>query len=168
VTSGEGLSKVLTGSTTPLVHPGATTPSNASKKQTFMNSRYFNSLRRAALGDRPDTPIKTAFWTICLAGLMALPTLATERTWTGAASGFWSNPGNWSPSGKPQNGDDLEFLGNDSNDTTTNDLSGLVVTSLTFSEDNYWITGNSLSITSFINNAPFAFSRNEKGSVLEK
>src|ERR1035441_9290414 len=91
--------------------------------------------------------LKLGFWTACMTGLLAMPAFGTERTWTGAAGVNWSSPNNWSPVGTPQNGDDLEFLGNDSNDSMINNISGLIVTSLTFKENNYQLTGNLLTIT---------------------
>ena len=43
----------------------------------------------------------------------AWPAHAALRTWTGAgANAFWSTPSNWSPSGAPQNGEDLLFPAN--------------------------------------------------------
>ncbi|MEP7216844.1 MAG: hypothetical protein ABI782_11375, partial [Anaerolineaceae bacterium] len=32
---------------------------------------------------------------------------AATRTWTGAVSGYWSAPGNWSPVGAPVDGDSV-------------------------------------------------------------
>src|ERR1035441_4519960 len=114
---------------------------------TSMNSKFFSSSPRASFGNRLVNSMKLAFWTACMTGLLAMPAFGTERTWTGAAGVNWSSPNNWSPVGTPQNGDDLEFLGNDSNDSMINNISGLIVTSLTFKENNYQLTGNLLTIT---------------------
>src|SRR5690349_15650533 len=74
------------------------------------------------------------------------PTLtAAERSWTGLASAFWSNPNNWSPVGTPQNGEDLVFAG-PLNESMVNDLTGLSVQSLRLRERDFVLSGNTLTV----------------------
>ena len=42
---------------------------------------------------------------------LACPVAAIQRDWVakGLPTGVWSNPNNWSPSGVPQDGDELKF-----------------------------------------------------------
>jgi autotransporter-associated beta strand protein len=59
------------------------------------------------------------------------PIQATTRIWTGAVNGYWSEPGNWSPSGAPAGGDQLQFVpGVYGGATLTNDLVGLTLDSV--------------------------------------
>ena len=113
-----------------------------------MNSNSFNSSRHTGWGNRLATTIKTAFWAAGLAGLMTLPVLGAERTWTGANSANWSDPNNWSPAGTPQNGDVLQFgYVSDSNRSMQNDIGNLNVESLSFANNSYTISGNSLDVS---------------------
>ena len=86
-----------------------------------------------------------------LAGILglALPALAGNRTWTGAINGYWSEPGNWSPSGAPQSGDDLSFNSNASKRSMTNDLTNLTISSLGFdnADASYYLSGNAMTLT---------------------
>ncbi|MBI3869920.1 MAG: autotransporter-associated beta strand repeat-containing protein [Verrucomicrobia bacterium] len=68
------------------------------------------------------------------------------RTWTGQASGLWSNPKNWSPVGIPHSGDDLRFADGD-NRSMQNDLAGLHV-GLDFenSGDDYDLSGKPFTV----------------------
>ena len=75
---------------------------------------------------------------LCFVILTARQTFAIERSWRGGngpSGGNWSNPQNWFPNGVPQNGDDLEFLSGQATTFLNNDMPGLVVTSLTFGND---------------------------------
>ncbi|HZO57467.1 MAG TPA: hypothetical protein VFB63_32445, partial [Bryobacteraceae bacterium] len=58
---------------------------------------------------------------------------AVTRTWTGNGSdNFWSTAANWSPSGAPQNGDDLVFPGQANRLSSVNNLAGRRFISLLF------------------------------------
>jgi autotransporter-associated beta strand protein len=72
----------------------------------------------------------------------------SPRYWIGD-SGAWSNPGNWSPNGVPQTGEDLIFT-NSPGYNVTNDLPGLSVRSLQFTHTgSLW--GEGLTVTTGIN-----------------
>ena len=98
---------------------------------------------------------KHLLFTLVLAGLASGWTpnaaRAANRTWTGNASGFWSNPNNWSPNGVPQAGDDLIFpsSGSPFSGLSGNDLNNLAVRSLFFTRD-HTLTGNALGISAGI------------------
>jgi hypothetical protein len=88
----------------------------------------------------------------------SLPALAA--TWTGAVSGAWSNPLNWSPQSVPSSSEALTFPSGASNLVMTNDLApGTSVGQMTFN-DAYTLNGNELTLTgsvttqTFICNAP--------------
>ncbi|HLJ94968.1 MAG TPA: Ig-like domain repeat protein [Gemmataceae bacterium] len=72
------------------------------------------------------------------------------HTWTGATSNLWSAGTNWSggsPAGDPTAV--LIFPGGAANLTNSNDLTGLSVTSITFSgNSNYSVGGNALTLNS--------------------
>lgn len=86
-------------------------------------------------------------WLVLAAGLGA----AAEREWTGQGGNrLWSNPGNWSPAGVPQNGEALTFPGCVfCGGTVENDLPGLIVGSLYFRTD-YTLNGNALTLMDYI------------------
>jgi autotransporter-associated beta strand protein len=79
---------------------------------------------------------------------------AATRTWVGASNNLWSNPNNWSPTGTPQPGEELEFKGGcpvpfcfrDMN----NDLPNLRLNRLFFESADYTLSGNPLIITDVI------------------
>jgi len=89
---------------------------------------------------------------------MSLGLLSTARaavkTWGGATSGNWGTGSNWS-GGSPVDGDDLVFPVPASRFTTTNNISGLNLRSITFAGSNYVHRGNSITLTNGItaNNA---------------
>src|SRR6267154_6919721 len=76
--------------------------------------------------------------------LAAMNARATIRTYS-AGSGNWSTPSNWSPSGAPQNGDDLVF-NNSPSSNLTNDIPGLSVRTLEFHHSGA-VWGFSLTVT---------------------
>lgn len=89
--------------------------------------------------------------------LLAAPALAATKSWkTDGPSQYWSNPDNWSPTGVPQNGDDLHF--NDTfiifgPDPMVNDMVNLSVGGLSFAmngtfEVDWVINGNPLTVRS--------------------
>ena len=80
-------------------------------------------------------------------GWLAAPAFATDREWTGAVNGNWSESGNWNPAGTPQNGDNLTFDQNAFYLSNTNDLANLSISGLYFNNNyNYQLSGNSLGV----------------------
>jgi hypothetical protein len=79
--------------------------------------------------------------------LIALPSSAITRTWTGVFSGAWSATGNWSPVGIPASGDSLVFPPGVPNLWMTNDLPSGTVGPMTFNASAYTIDGNPLTLT---------------------
>jgi autotransporter-associated beta strand protein len=71
------------------------------------------------------------------------------HTWTGASSALWSDAGNWT-GGTPASGNQaaLVFPAGAANLTNTNDLTGLSLSSVTFSGSGYDITGNGVQLQS--------------------
>src|SRR5262249_161306 len=69
---------------------------------------------------------------------------AGTHTWSGAASGLWSVPGNWASGGPPTNGESplhRIFPSVAQRLHATNDISGLQLDSLTFSGLDYILYG---------------------------
>lgn len=98
--------------------------------------------------------MKTKF--LLLLGLViAVNTHATTRTWVGDdGNNLWSNPNNWSPTGTPQPGEDLEFKGACPVPfcfrNMQNDLSNVRFNSLFFESADYTLSGNPLVISNRI------------------
>lgn len=84
---------------------------------------------------------------------LAAPAFATgSRNWTGAVNGNWSEPGNWNPSGAPQNGDILGFgelfEANGAVKAMVNDMNNLSCTLLFSAVDgDYSLSGNTLKVS---------------------
>jgi autotransporter-associated beta strand protein len=81
----------------------------------------------------------------------------TTYTWTGgAATPNWNNAGNWSSSvgGFPTNGADLVFGPGTTQLSLNNNLTGLVVNSITFSSPGYTLAGNAITLDGAINVGP--------------
>ncbi|HEX4123020.1 MAG TPA: hypothetical protein VH619_20580 [Verrucomicrobiae bacterium] len=115
-----------------------------------MKSFESTILNAAGAGRRKYTAIcAISVFCCCLMSISATAQIA--RTWTGTDSGYWGDPNNWNPYGVPQTGDYLVFGGNDSNDTMTNDITGLSVDGLSFGEVSYVLKGNPLTIDNQIN-----------------
>src|SRR5438552_1306648 len=72
------------------------------------------------------------------------------HTWTGGASGLWSNNANWTTTSTAGDvGADLVFPGGAANYTNTNDISNLTIGSITFSGTNsYTIGGSAITLGS--------------------
>jgi hypothetical protein len=85
------------------------------------------------------------FRTILLLMLVSAPLTAGTRTWTGAASGFWSNSANWD-GGVPVAGDDLVFPSLPGGGAgSSNDLApGTMFHSITVNGPGYRIGGNAI------------------------
>ena len=76
--------------------------------------------------------------------VISLPAMA--RTWTGAVSSSWSDPGNWSPAGVPTATESLFFPKNAVTKSVTFDApAGTAVGTLNFSAS-YTISGNALTL----------------------
>ena len=92
----------------------------------------------------------------CLVNTLSL-THAATKTWDGSASGFWTNAGNWTPSGAPANGDTLVFPPGVARVATTNS-SGAPSNffRIVFSGSNYVVFGPTLTITNGLTNAVFS------------
>lgn len=91
---------------------------------------------------------RTAFLVAVTLGVLAAPrSFSDTRVWTGAASRYWSNPGNWSPAGALAGGDLLVFPPEVSNEAMTNDLpAGFAIGGAQFA-DHYTLDGNTLTVT---------------------
>ena len=72
-----------------------------------------------------------------------------SHTWSGANSGLWSDAGNWSVGGAPTSGEtvDLTFPISATNFAMNNDVSNLTVTSMTFNNTPYSLTGNAVTFS---------------------
>ena len=82
---------------------------------------------------------------------VVLTVASSQKSWTGAVSGNWSNPQNWSPQSIPAGGEALLFPAGASNRTMTNDLAaGTSVGPMTFN-DSYTLSGNALTLTGNLN-----------------
>jgi hypothetical protein len=81
-----------------------------------------------------------------LSSLFLLPLAAfagSPKTWTGAGgNALWSNAANWDSGTAPANGDDLVFAGQ----STTNDLTGLSLSSVTITSGSPSFSGNAVSV----------------------
>ncbi len=76
------------------------------------------------------------------------------RTWTGAVDARWSSAGNWNPVGAPVTGDALVFPATANRVVNQNDLPArLALTRLTFSGDNYRLSGNGIVLSEGIENS---------------
>jgi len=85
---------------------------------------------------------------------VVLTALSAQKAWTGAVSGLWSEPHNWSPQAVPNAGEVLLFPAGPVRLTMTNDLpAGMTVGAMTFN-DNYTLSGNGLTL-----NGDLAFRR---------
>ena len=91
---------------------------------------------------------------IAVSALAAIPSsvwaAADTCTWSGAVNADWSNGGNWlgcDNGNVPDAGDTLEFPVGASNKAMNNDIAGLSVATLNFSDSGYSVTGNDLTIT---------------------
>src|SRR5262249_12352811 len=120
----------------------------------------------AALKDSMDADERRSVMkTIALVALLfalAPPVHAITRTWTGNGSdNLWSTPANWSPTGAPQNGDDLVFPGQANRRSSVNDLAGRRFMSLLFNGvigfgepvDTLTIAGNPIVISNGVSAA---------------
>ncbi|HEX3070613.1 MAG TPA: Ig-like domain repeat protein [Thermoanaerobaculia bacterium] len=76
---------------------------------------------------------------------VTLTTVSALKAWTGAVSGNWSNPQNWSPQTVPAAGETLVFPAGLTNNTVTNDMAGVVVGPVTFN-GTYTLNGNELTL----------------------
>src|SRR5882672_8042525 len=101
--------------------------------------------------------MKKSFKLITALALAALPQPNTVRagshTWSGANSIYFNNPSNWSYGGAPVAGEQnvsLYFPSGATRYTCSNNISGLTVSSINFSGNNYAISGNPINLTTNI------------------
>jgi fibronectin-binding autotransporter adhesin len=106
------------------------------------------SLRRDRKAHRAPQADFTLCLLVCAIASWSAPVCGVDRNWTGATSANWSQPSNWSPAGAPQTGDRLIFGAvSDSNRSMVNDITGLSLLGLRFSNNNYQVGGNGVSFT---------------------
>ena len=81
--------------------------------------------------------------------LLATHTFAALKTWDGSFSANWNVAANWSPSGVPQDGDDLSFPAGALNPANNNDITDLRVASIQFSGagGGYSLSGNAITVS---------------------
>lgn len=77
------------------------------------------------------------------------------KAWSGAVNGLWSEPGNWGGV-LPVNGDTLVFPPGASNKASTNDLVGLVVSTIQLNDGGYTLSGNGILLTGAVSSDPSA------------
>ncbi|HYC93110.1 MAG TPA: Ig-like domain repeat protein [Thermoanaerobaculia bacterium] len=88
-----------------------------------------------------------AFALVVAALCLATPSYAITRSWTGAVSDAWSEPGNWSPAGVPASVDVLVFPAGVTRTVMNNDLpAGTSVGPMDF-RTAYTLNGNPLTLT---------------------
>ena len=80
---------------------------------------------------------------------MATDLQAATRVFDGHFDSRWSREINWSPPGRPRDGEDLIFPAGSPNSTITNDIVDLRVRTLTF-DSAYYVVGNALTISNGI------------------
>jgi uncharacterized repeat protein (TIGR01451 family) len=89
---------------------------------------------------------------------------AGTLTWTGAANRFWSTAANWSPAGPPASGDALVFGDSGKILQMENDITGLIVNSVTVTQSQSYSLTGPLSATSLIKDGVGTFSYSGDGS----
>ncbi len=78
---------------------------------------------------------------------LSLTCISAPRVWSGTVSGLWSEPGNWTPSGVPESGDDLRFPNDAANRNTTNDLpAGTAFSRVEVVDLGYTFSGNRIEL----------------------
>src|SRR4026209_2190741 len=113
-----------------------------------MNTSHPTGRERAARGLR-----RAFFFGWILACIVAWSAAGADPRWTGDAfNDTWSEEDNWSPSGRPQDGDTLIFGNNASHQSNRNDLSNLRVHSIVFNgtSGGYTLRGNPILLNSDI------------------
>lgn len=88
-------------------------------------------------------------------GLAAWPVAAAVKHWQGDVSGNWNTAGNWLENAVPVNGDQLEFSAA-TRYTITNDMTGLRMDRITFTDGGYVVRGNGITVTNGLVSAPAA------------
>lgn len=117
------------------------------------------------------TLVFCAFSFILISSLNSKKVAAADCNWFGGGSDNWNDASNWD-CGVPQDGDNLFFPG-DSSLTSTNDIVGLEVGTITTQGPNHIINGNGFSITNGISgfsggstiNAPVTVAANQGWSI---
>lgn len=85
----------------------------------------------------------------------------TPKVWNGSISNLWSNPGNWTPTGVPVQGDRLLFPSGASRLNNTNDLPwGTGFSHLVISGMSYTLGGNGIGLISVLRSESLPFTGN--------
>src|SRR5580765_2029388 len=71
---------------------------------------------------------------------------ARAAVWDGSSSGFWSNPNNWQGGTLPTAGSSVRFPTGVTRRVTTNDISGLHLTGITFEDSDYVVRGQAITL----------------------
>src|SRR4051812_12593994 len=71
---------------------------------------------------------------------------ASAAVWDGSSSGFWSNPNNWQGGTLPTSGSNVRFPTGVTRRVTTNDISGLHLTDITFEDSDYVVRGQAITL----------------------
>lgn len=100
---------------------------------------------------RPLAPWLTAV----TVGLAVLSAQAGVKNWQGDVNGNWNTAGNWVENAVPANGDQLVFSAA-TRYTITNNISGLRLDRITFSDGGYVVKGNGITVTNGLVSAPAA------------
>ena len=119
---------------------------STSMNLTAQSMKHGSSFPRASA---VRAQVKLLFYGLALACFLAWPVIpadAAPRTWQGTTA-LWSNPGNWSPSGVPQNGDSLTFpdISPFGVVSMNNDLANLSLDTITFTAGGYTLNGNAIT-----------------------
>jgi autotransporter-associated beta strand protein len=75
-----------------------------------------------------------------------LASSAGAAVWDGSSSGFWSNPNNWQGGTLPTAGSSVRFPTGVTRRVTTNDISGLHLSNITFEDSDYVVRGQAISL----------------------
>src|SRR6266851_2510357 len=85
----------------------------------------------------------------------------TQRTWNGLVNSYWSEPGNWSPFGAPQDGDSLVFGLSPARFDSQNDITNRRISFIELSGGGYNLTGNSIRLDSDITDSHSSATTNK-------
>src|SRR3954471_6324120 len=81
-----------------------------------------------------------------MAILLASISPATAAVWDGSSSGLWSVAANWQGNTLPTSGSSVRFPTGVTRRVTTNDISGLNLTGITFEDSDYVIRGQPITL----------------------
>src|SRR5262245_13297788 len=72
---------------------------------------------------------------------------AAIKVWDGSGGSSWGTATSWTNNAVPVNGDDLIFPAGAGNKANNNNIAGLNVRSLTFTDSGYTLSGNTLTLS---------------------